>query len=435
MSKRMERAASILLRHVDTSVDMASQAALRAKIVERVSRPRGVSRGRLAALVFVPAALAIVVLLLFVRQPVSPSALTFSVGTGQAADAVGSYLVPVAGAPLPIRFSDGSVVTLSPSARARVSSATAHGARLLLETGQVRCEIIHRPGAQWGVTAGPYTVEVKGTAFDVSWNMATSTIELQMRQGVVTVRGPGVESGIELRDTQRFVGRPSARAEVSSSLPAPTATELMVSSNNGFADAARELPFDRAATPAPPSASAPATASAAPAESGSSTPAPAESAPPAAPVSWPTLASRGDYARIVAEAEARGIDAVLASGSDAELAALGDACRFLGRIDLATRVLNATRSRFPGSSRAASAAYVLGRMADDSGNSSGALSWYDRYLAEAPGGALAPEAMGRRMLLLRKVGNALAAKQAAELYLQRFPKGPYSGVAKEMTSQ
>jgi TolA-binding protein len=147
------------------------------------------------------------------------------------------------------------------------------------------------------------------------------------------------------------------------------------------------------------------------------------------------LAARGDYRAIVSDAESRGIDVSIGTVSADELATLIDACRYVGRSDVASRALHAMRSRFAGSNRAASAAYVLGRMADDGGNSSAALSWYERYLTEAPGGPLAPEAMGRRMLMLRRLGQAQAARQAAEAYLQRFPKGPYAGVAKEMVAQ
>lgn len=427
MSRHLEKAASVLLRHVDTRSDMASDAAFRARVVEQLSRPPRASRTRLAALVLVPVALSLIVLFIVLRRPGSANNITFAVGSQQAPGVVGSYLVPVGEASMPLRFSDGSVVTLAKSARARVSTTTAHGAMLLLETGQARCEIVPRPGAAWGVTAGPYIVEVKGTSFDVAWNTATSTLELQMRQGVVTLRGPGVEAGIELRDTQRFVSRPNVLVDAPPSSPTAIASEIVVSSGGLSMDAAIETPLDRFGSA--PSASAPA-----PASSSAAAP-PIESSAPASPVAWAVLASRGEYPRIISEAEARGIDAVLASGSDSDLAALADAARFVGRMDIATRTLNATRTRFPGSSRAASAAYILGRMADDAGNVAGALSWYDRYLSEAPGGALAPEAMGRRILLLKKSGNAAAARQAAEVYLQRFPKGPYSGVAREMTSQ
>lgn len=151
-------------------------------------------------------------------------------------------------------------------------------------------------------------------------------------------------------------------------------------------------------------------------------------------LTWSQRVARGEYARVVSEAEAIGIDTVLGASSLADVGALADAARFVGKGAIASRALHTIRTRFPGTARAASAAFVLGRTAEDAGQSASAMSWYDTYLAEAPGGALAPEALGRRMLALRRMGNTAAAKQAAEAYLQRFPHGPYSGVAREMTA-
>ena len=56
----------------------------------------------------------------------------------------------------------------------------------------------------------------------------------------------------------------------------------------------------------------------------------------------------------------------------------------------------------------------------------------DRYLAEAPQGPLAAEALGRRMVALRHLGEVEACRKAARDYLRRFPSGPYAGVAGEI---
>jgi TolA-binding protein len=147
--------------------------------------------------------------------------------------------------------------------------------------------------------------------------------------------------------------------------------------------------------------------------------------------SWATLVARGDYRRVVESAEQRGIDDALRSASAGELGALADAARFIGRGDLARRALQAIRSRFAGSDRAASAAFLLGKLTEDLGRPKAAVEWYDRYLAEAPGGPLAPEAMGRRMLALQHNGDTDGSRRAAAEYLKRFPNGPYAGVARE----
>jgi len=51
-----------------------------------------------------------------------------------------------------------------------------------------------------------------------------------------------------------------------------------------------------------------------------------------------------------------------------------------------------------------------------------AIGWYERYSAEAPGGAWVAEALGRRMVLLKKAGAHDAAIEAARQYLARFPR-------------
>ena len=71
-----------------------------------------------------------------------------------------------------------------------------------------------------------------------------------------------------------------------------------------------------------------------------------------------------------------------------------------------------------------SAAFLLGRMADDGGSPAQALRWYDTYLEQAPGGGLAAEALGRRMLALKRLGNVPQSQDAARDYLRRFPNGP-----------
>jgi hypothetical protein len=141
--------------------------------------------------------------------------------------------------------------------------------------------------------------------------------------------------------------------------------------------------------------------------------------------------AKGDYAGIVRAAEERGLDQSMASGSADELRALADAARFTGRSALAARALLAIRSRFPGTTGATAAAFVLGRMLDTGGNARSAVTWYDRYLAE--GGPLAPEALGRRMLALHRSGDAVATRDAAREYLRRFPAGPYARQARELT--
>ncbi len=64
-----------------------------------------------------------------------------------------------------------------------------------------------------------------------------------------------------------------------------------------------------------------------------------------------------------------------------------------------------------------------------------ALHWYDRYLEEAPNGAYAAEALGRRMIALRELYGTAAARPVAEAYVHRFPRGSYAGAAHLLLGQ
>jgi len=144
----------------------------------------------------------------------------------------------------------------------------------------------------------------------------------------------------------------------------------------------------------------------------------------------------GEYEVVLREADARGIDASIRKGSLADVAALADAARYGGRTPIAKRAMAAERSRFPGSSEARTAAFLLGRIAEDAdGNPRAAIGWYDRYLAEAPKGPLASEALGRKMLLVFRTSGADAAKPIAEQYLHRFPSGSYAAVARQYAGE
>jgi TolA-binding protein len=102
--------------------------------------------------------------------------------------------------------------------------------------------------------------------------------------------------------------------------------------------------------------------------------------------------------------------------------------------DVTGRALSAQRTRFPGTGAAASAAFLLGRAADDGGRTQEALGFYDRYLAEAPSGAFAAEALGRKMLAVERAAGAAAARPLAEAYLARHPKGAHAAAARRLAS-
>ena len=136
----------------------------------------------------------------------------------------------------------------------------------------------------------------------------------------------------------------------------------------------------------------------------------------------------------MAEAEhGGGVKATLEKAPIEDLFALADAARYRRRMDLARQTLLAARRRFPGSARSLDAAFLLGRVEEESDNGlEKAVRWYNAYLARAPRGTYASEALGRKMILSNKIGGTARAQPVAQEYLRRFPRGSYAGSARAL---
>jgi hypothetical protein len=367
-----------------------------------------------------------------------------------------------------VRFSDGTHVDLDQGARVSVLSRGPHGARLRVEEGRAHFDVAHLPRASWSVEAGPYVVYVTGTVFDVRWSGSDEVIDVRMRSGSVQVGGPLLPERVTLRGGQHLTAKLASgelhidegRAGVPDAQPgaarapavAPAAAESGGSAR-APAPAVAAAPVLPPSPPLPASAPAPAAAPAqqppapaiaAPAPAPEAA-APATPAPSASPARLPSLAHRaahvnppswtprtwsaevisGNAARVLAEADAHGLDRTLLEIDAKALVALADASRYSGRPELAVRALVAQRQRFPDSSSAHTAAFLLGRLADDRGEVAAGLAWYRRYLSEAPNGPYAAEALGRKMLAVERISGRDAARSVAAEYVERFPNGTY----------
>jgi hypothetical protein len=260
------------------------------------------------------------------------------------------------------------------------------------------------------VDAGPFAVKVTGTEFMVAWAAEAETLDVWMRDGRVVVTGPVLGDALTLSAGQHLRARLhdgtvqiDTEAEPPEALgalappPAPSGSTLVVPGV--------ELAGPNAAGPTP------------------GIPGP----------TWSKLVASGDFARVVHEAEGEGVGHAIAARPLADLRALGDAARYSGNPSLARRAYAAVRARFPSSGEARTAAFLLGRVAEEQDHaSSEAVRWYDTYLAEAPGGAFAGDALGRKMVLVSKSQGRDAARPLAERYLQRFPAGPYAAAARDL---
>jgi hypothetical protein len=326
-----------------------------------------------------------------------------------------------------IRFSDGTQVRLERASRTRIASYSPKGARLRLEDGRAKVRVVPRKkgDGDWRFHAGPCEVQVTGTSFDMNWSEPAQRLEVELYTGSVTVRGPAVPSVVTLKAGERLVMDVRRGRSV-------------VSRIGAVADAPRPqtATFERLADAAP--AEAPTAAHAAPVAVRA--PRPDRNAPalrelrePRRAASWSALARDSEFAAILEDARRQGIDATLSRGGSADLLALADAARLTGETTLARRTLLAVRARFPESGQAHKAAFLLGRMAEESeGDLGKSLEWYGLYLAQAPRGPLAAEALGRRMTATMRLYGQASARPFAEEYLRRFSNGAYADAARAL---
>lgn len=346
-----------------------------------------------------------------------PGPLTFEVVHGTVA---ASGEIRPAAADTRIRFSDGSEIVLEREARTEVRDSVASGGRIVLSRGRVQAYFVPRPQARWQVAAGPYLVQVTGTMFDVQWSGDDQAFELWLRKGSVRVSGPMIPGGVVMKAGQHLLTRAGDEKFLLETNGAQgTTTATTTTEAEGQAEAVPEAAAPGEAPPmVPPVAAIPALRAAQPSFSSSS-------------ASWNRRLARGDFEAIVADAERRGIGAVLGRGPRAELAALADAARYTRRGRLARRALLAERSRFADSAEGREAAFFLGNLAEDDGEARTATRWYAQYLRDDPAGTYAAQALGRKLLLEEQTSSG-AARTDAEDYLRRFPNGPTADAARRI---
>jgi TolA-binding protein len=338
----------------------------------------------------------------------------------------GGYLSESGAQGIEVFFDEGSRCALTPGGRGRLRFEPTAGVRLVLERGAASLQITPTREPRWSVESGPFLVTVKGTDFTVGWDPTSERFELTLRRGRVVVSGPIVGDDFVVRPGQKLsVSLPKAETIITEVLPAGSAAPTAPSATP---------PLDASASPPPTPPEG--------ARSGGSAPAPSSSTATAAPATsglplrpWREALANGEWDRIVAEAERAGIDATLQTAAPDDLIALADAARYRRRLDLAQAALLAHRRRFPSSARAAEAIFLLGRVAElQAAGRANALMRYDEYLARAPNGTYAAEALGRKMTLVNDIGGATKARPIAEAYLRRFPDGSYAGAARALLS-
>jgi hypothetical protein len=357
----------------------------------RVRAPRG-----RRALLAIAAAMALAGLLGIALVRWQTAELTFTTSMGEMHP--GAWLGSDDAKELPVTFSEGSEVRMAPGSRGRVEELRRGGASFLLERGSVHARIVHRPGASWRFVAGPFEVHVTGTVLGIDWEPARERFAVHVDEGSVVVSGPTVATPQVVRTGEQCTVDLAART-----LSIAPYVEGGAPSGEPAVDAA---PL--------------------PSASGPTSPAPRSPGMSAPQGSWTRLEGKGDYEGAYATATAGGMPALLRSSSADELLRFAQVARLSGHAESQRAALLSCRRRFAGSDSAALAAYELARASAPAE----ACDWLERYLAEAPRGPLAREALGRLVEARASAGDDRGARDAASRYLVRYPDGPQAAMAR-----
>jgi TolA-binding protein len=390
---------------------------------------------------FAALALAAAALFAFFRHD---EPLRFVVGTAKAPGELGVWISAPVREPTMLGFSDGSRISMSAGAQARVLSTTDHGARVVIERGTVRADVVPRSQNDWWVVGGPFEIHVTGTSFDTSWEPERQVLRVTMFEGHVDVRGgclphtralsKGESATISCLPPANGASPPSAVAAppaVKTVVVASSAAEIApaataVSAASSTRETARVLPSNAAPPNVASSASRPSMTAISGVERTSERPS-------AGTPSWRAWARLGSYPEALAAAESEGFDRLCATLSLGDLLELATTARLAGKTSRAGEAYTAVRSRFGGSDGAASAAFHLGQIAFDVDRSyADAHRWFTTYLSERPAGALAAEALGRTMEAEQRMGDFVAARSTAGQYLQRYPTGAHARLARSL---
>jgi hypothetical protein len=353
-------------------------------------------------------------------------------------------------------FSDGSTLVARPDSLLSLSIVGQQAALTRLLRGTLSVSVHHDERADWRFLAGPYEVRVVGTRFDLAWAPETSLLTLTMHEGSVRVTGPGKF------DQTLVAGETLRRSGLEEPLRASRDPELRTNAQHA-APTLPEVPTATTLRPVKPLVSGLRAPEAAPRDEWKDDALPEEDAvedgamadgaskedvalhralsadglhaivPPED--DWPELVSRGRFAEVVEGAEREGADVALATRSVADLKALAQAARYTGKTALALRSWTGIRNRFQGHPAALQAAFFLGRIYDELDQPERARAWLETYLAEAPAGTYASEALGRRLGLAKRLGNHRDVVRLAHRYLEVFPSGAYARTAQALLSE
>lgn len=317
-----------------------------------------------------------------------------------------------------LEFSDGSKLQLAQGGSVRVREIDERGAEVVIENGRLHSSVMHLEDASWSVFAGPYEIQVIGTKFSTEWDPSTQRLVVLLNEGSVRVVGSDIEDHVALKPGQRFEAAPRQAWKVTAQSPPKADTEP------------EEMPEIGESNKAIPTLSEVTTTTDG---KGASVAVRSGAVHPNAGPSWESLLRDGKNEEIVADAKKLGLSDCYSTCSVSRLRALADAARYKGEVTIAREALTHLRSRSPVES--ARSGYLLGSLSEARGQAASALTWYNTYLKEAPGGSFAAEARAGKMRALHALGHHSDAQSAANEYLRLYPRGTSATTARRILNK
>ncbi len=301
--------------------------------------------------------------------------------------------------PASLELTDGVTAELSAGTLAYRTEPVVGDHRVTLEKGRLRLSIDPARHMHWMVLAGGYEVSVVGTIFSVERLVEGADIVVRVERGRVSVSGGSLGGEHLMVDAGHELRARSTGFDVSD-IPAPSLPSTEPSGSAVIETGHGPVPALQTASD---------------------------------DVAFLSRYRLRDYRGALETAERSGFSGLVDRLDRKQLAELADAARLAGSVARARQALNRIRERFSGTTEAADAAFLLGRLlADSFSDPAGAGRYFDLYLAERPQGAYADEAEGRSMVTHREAGDMARARQLASHYLARFPGGPYASTARSI---
>jgi TolA-binding protein len=122
--------------------------------------------------------------------------------------------------------------------------------------------------------------------------------------------------------------------------------------------------------------------------------------------------------------------AELTGESASELFSRANRARREARGELAISLYRRLQQQYPTSAEALSAEMALGMLELKANDAQEAQRHFSAYLARAPGGGLAPEALWGQAQALSSLGRSAEAAASLRLLLKRFPGSAYASAAR-----